>query len=122
MSTLSRQYVKLCDLRDFDDARLRARLREIVPGRPAKEELHRKFWEFAMLALFLGDTGHLDDETSALAVGAGHEPLLYWLANQIGRVVATDIYGSGDFAGREAEASMLDNPAAYAPTPIASSP
>jgi SAM-dependent methyltransferase len=114
---LSRHYVKLCDLRDFDDPRLRARLREVVPGRPPQEELHRKFWEYAMLTLFLEDSRLLNDGTSALAVGAGHEAVLYWLANHVGRVVATDIYGEGDFAAGEAEASMLRDPAAYAPYP-----
>ena len=38
-------------------------------------------------------------------------------ANRLRRVVATDIYGSGEFAEREARASMLDDPAAHAPFP-----
>jgi hypothetical protein len=42
---------------------------------------------------------------------------LYWLANRIGRVVATDIYGQGDFAHREAAATMLSDPGALAPYP-----
>src|SRR4051794_41694540 len=68
-----------------------------------------------MLALFLEETGQLHDETHALAVGAGDERIVFWLANRLGRVVATDIYGEGDFAGREAHSSMLDDPAAHAP-------
>ena len=52
-----------------------------------------------MLALFLEETGRLDEDTRALAVGAGDERMLFWLANRVGRVVATDIYGEGDFAG-----------------------
>src|SRR4051794_20779196 len=70
-----------------------------------------------MLALFLEETGQLHDETHALAVGAGDERIVFWLATRLGRVVATDIYGEGDFAGREARASMLDDPAAHAPYP-----
>jgi SAM-dependent methyltransferase len=34
------------------------------------------------------------------------------------RVLATDIYGAGDFEGREAQATMLDDPAALAPYPF----
>ena len=45
-----------------------------------------------------------------LAVGAGHEAVLYWLANRVGRVLATDIYGEGDFAGGEADDAMLSGP------------
>lgn len=115
--TLSRQYAKLCDRRDFDDPTLRARIREIVPGREPESELHRKYWEFAMLTLFFEDVGRLDDGTRALAVGAGHETVLFWLANRIGRVVATDVYGEGSFAGREADVTMLDDPKKFSPYP-----
>ena len=38
---LRRQYAKLCDLPDFEDPDLRARIRDIAP-RPEEEELHRK--------------------------------------------------------------------------------
>jgi SAM-dependent methyltransferase len=117
-AALSRQYVKLCDLPDFEDPRLRSRLREIVaPGYAPAEELRRKFWEYAMLGLYLEEVGALRDGAEALAVGAGHEEPLFWMANRIGRMVATDIYGEGGFAGREAAASMLTDPRAYAPYP-----
>jgi SAM-dependent methyltransferase len=68
-----------------------------------------------MLALFLDEAGRLNGGTEALAVGAGDERIAFWLANRIGRVVAADIYGEGAFSEREAEASMLSDPAAHAP-------
>jgi SAM-dependent methyltransferase len=114
---LTRQYVKLCDLADFDDPELRARIHEIVPDLEPPADLHRKYWEYAMLTLLLEDVGKLDDESDVLSVGAGHEEVLYWLCNRVRRVVATDIYGEGSFADREADASMLTNPSAYAPYP-----
>jgi SAM-dependent methyltransferase len=117
-TSLSRQYVKLCDLPDFDDPRLRSQLREIVAaGYEPTEELHRKFWEYAMLGLYLQEVGALREDAEALAVAAGHEEPLFWMANRIARVVATDIYGEGGFAAREASASMLTDPAAFAPYP-----
>ena len=70
-----------------------------------------------MLGLYLEEVGALRDNAEALAVGAGHETPLFWLANRIRRVVATDIYGAGDFADREASATMLTSPAAFAPYP-----
>ena len=70
---LSRQYVKLCDLRDFDDPAITSRIDDIVPGLEASERLHRKKWEYAMLTLFLEDSGLLRDDTRILSVGAGHE-------------------------------------------------
>jgi len=109
--------VKLCDRRDFDDPDVRAAIREIVPGLEPEAELERKYWEYAMLALFMRDVGALREDAEVLAVGAGHEAPLFWLANRVGRVLATDIYGEGGFAGGEAERSMLDDPSAFAPYP-----
>ena len=115
--SLSRQYAKLCDIRDFEDPDVLRVLREILPERDPLTHIERKVWEFAMLALFLEETGRLHDGTSVLAIGAGDERMVFWLANRVGRVVATDIYGEGDFSHREALPSMLDDPAAHAPFP-----
>ena len=79
--------------------------------------MERKQWERGMLACALNDLAALGRHTSVLAIGAGSEPVVFWLANRAGRVVATDIYGEGKFAGREAERSMLVNPSAFAPVP-----
>jgi len=115
-SGLSRQFAKLCDLPDFEDAELATTMAEITPDRlPA--EPHRKAWEFAMGALFLRDVGHLDGSAHVLDVGAGHEEIIYWLANRAERVVAVDIYGRGAFGRREAVASMLEDPTVHAPYP-----
>jgi SAM-dependent methyltransferase len=116
-TALRRRYVKLCDVLDFEDPVLRARIREIVPGHEPPAEVRRKFWEYALLTLFLEEVGALTEDTEVLSVGAGHEEVLYWLANRVGRVVATDIYGEGGFDGAEADATMLTSPAAFAPYP-----
>lgn len=115
---LSRQYNKLCDLEDFDDPQVRAKIREIT-GRdgPADAEVHRKRWEYALLGLYLEEVGALGEQTQALAVAAGHEEPLFWMANRVGRMLATDIYGEGGFAAREADRAMLDDPAQFAPYP-----
>jgi SAM-dependent methyltransferase len=114
--TLSRQYAKLCAIEDFADAELAAQMAEITP-RWTPEKQHRKGWEFAMGALFLRDAGVLREDAAVLDVAAGNEEFLFWLANRVGRVVGTDIYGRGGFAQREAQASMLENPDAFAPYP-----
>jgi SAM-dependent methyltransferase len=115
---LSRQYVKLCDLRDFDDPAVQARIDDIVPGLDPSERVHRKNWEYALLALFLDDAGLLGEKTRILSVGAGHETVLFWLANRVAKVVATDIYGEGIFSGLEADRSMLTDPASFSPYPF----
>ena len=114
---MRRRYVKLCDVGDFDDPEVLAILEEILPERDPREHVERKVWEFAMLALYLREHGLLDDRRQALAVGAGDERMVFWLANRMGRVVATDVYGEGHFAGREASHVMLRDPASRAPFP-----
>ncbi len=102
-AALERQYVKFCDLHDFDDPRVLSRIGEVVPQVAGDARLHRKYWEYALLTLFLEDLGLLRDDVEVLSVGAGQEEALFWLANRVGRVVAADIYGEGSFADREAE-------------------
>jgi SAM-dependent methyltransferase len=114
---LTRKHAKLCDIRDWEDAEFVRTAAEILPERDPLDHVERKVWEFAMLALFLGDVGRLNEQTDALAIGAGDERIVFWLANRLGRVVATDIYGEGGFAAREAAPSMLEDPAAHAPFP-----
>ena len=115
--TLRRGYAKLCDLRDFDDPELIGAVGSLLPEREPLAHVERKVWEMAMLALFLEEVGRLTEDTRALAVGAGDERMVFWLANRIGRMVATDIYGEGDFAAGEADAAMLTDPASRAPFP-----
>lgn len=116
-TTLSRQYAKLCDIQDFQDPALLAAMRSLLPERDVEQDAERKVWEYAMVMLFLEETGHFNDGSQVLSVGAGDERVLFWLTNHVGRVVATDIYGEGPFSAREAEASMLNDPAAHLPFP-----
>jgi ubiquinone/menaquinone biosynthesis C-methylase UbiE len=118
VSDLTRHYAKACDLPDFGDPRLLAALRDILPERDPQTHAERKVWEFAQLAMFLADLGLLGGSARVLGVGAGDERILFWLANHVGEAVATDIYGEGDFSGREAGGSMLADPAAHAPFPF----
>ena len=112
---LRRRYVKLCDLRDFDDPAVRERIDAIVPGLEPGARLHRKHWEYALLTLFFEEEGLLGEEVRILSVGAGHETVLFWLANRVAKVVATDIYGEGDFSDVEADRTMLNDPASFSP-------
>jgi SAM-dependent methyltransferase len=112
---LSRQYAKLCDPEDFEDAELIETIRALVPERDPYEHIERKVWEYAMVMLFLADTGHLNGGSRVLSVGAGNERVLFWLTNHVEKMVATDIYGEGPFAAREAQPSMLTDPGSHAP-------
>lgn len=117
LPALNRQYVKLCDFRDFDDPAFQERIDDIVPGLEPFQRVQRKTWEFALLALFLEDVGQLREETRILSVGAGNETVLFWLANRVAKVVATDLYGEGIFSETEADRRMLADPASFSPYP-----
>jgi len=84
-----------------------------------KRLMHRKPYEFAQLIFGCRRLGVLDGTAAVLSVGAGHEGVLYWLANHVGRVVATDLYEGvwQDVQGREGDPNVLSNPEAYAPFP-----
>lgn len=83
--------------------------------------MHRKGFEWAQTMYGLDRLGMLGPERRCLGVGAGHEPLAYWLANKTGEVIATDLYeGSWTSRGsREGDPTVLDDPSKFAPFPYA---
>lgn len=85
---------KLCDTYDWADPRvdeiLRSRLR-ITPS------FQRKQWEFALIYRALEENGALHPASRGIAFGAGRERLIYALAERVGHLLATDLYG-GDAA------------------------
>jgi SAM-dependent methyltransferase len=84
-----------------------------------KLSMHRKPYEFAQLIFGCRRLGALRPDSSVVSIGAGHELVLYWLANHVGQVVATDMYEGvwQDVQGREGDPDVLENPDDYAPFP-----
>lgn len=84
-----------------------------------KLAMHRKPYEFTQLLYGCRRLGVLREDAHVLSVGAGHEHVLYWLANHVQQVVATDMY-EGDWQdqrAREGDPIVLSNPEQYAPFP-----
>ena len=106
-------------LSDWDDERLVALMEAIAPNTDPTRRPHRKAWEFAIGVLALEEAGLLDDPDGSmgLSVGAGHEAVLYYLTTRCRWLIATDLYGVGDFAHGEAGAMMLTDPDLFAPYP-----
>jgi SAM-dependent methyltransferase len=78
---------------------------------------HRKAFEWTHCIYGLERLGALGLGTRVLGVGAGHECVLYYLANRSRLTVATDLY-RGDFVdsvGGEADPEFLRNPQKFAP-------
>lgn len=84
-----------------------------------RQSMHRKAYEFGQLLFGLTRLGLVREDVRVLSVGAGHEPVLYWLANRVAHVTATDMY-VGEWQGqgaREGDDSVLHDAARYAPFP-----
>ena len=113
--------VQLCELANpakWDNPEWIALLKSIgLQGE--KQSMHRKAYEFAQLAFGLESLGFLHEGTRVVSVGAGHEAVLYWLANRVGRVYATDMYEGvwQDVQSREGDAGVIVSPRDYAPFP-----
>ena len=75
----------------------------------------RKWWEWEYIAACAEALGALRRTTTALGLGVGDEPLMYYFANSCGRVIATDLY-SGDTAWTEARFADLAH--VYESSPI----
>ena len=90
---------------------------QVLPDHPLS--MHRKSYEFTQLLYGLGRLDHLRDDTNVLSVGAGHECVLYWLANHVAKVVATDLYEGiwQSIQSKEGDEHVLKNPEDYAPFP-----
>jgi len=81
--------------------------------------MHRKPYELTQFLYGCTKLGVLTSDASVVSIGAGHEIVLYWLANHVNRVVATDLYEGywTELRGREGDPSVLARPDAFAPFP-----
>ncbi len=83
-------------------------------------EIYRKGWEWTQCIYGLSRLGAVTPEAQALGVGAGREPVIFWLAEQVKEVTATDLYGDATWStsnGAEAPADIVNDAAKYCPRP-----
>jgi SAM-dependent methyltransferase len=90
---------KACNREDFEHPSVREQIRGIF-----LHDLHRwgerfpsgredrHYWRTAMTARAFSDFGVLGPRAQVLGVGAGSEPVLFWLTNRVATVFATDQY------------------------------
>jgi SAM-dependent methyltransferase len=114
--------VQLCELANpakWDNPEWLAILKSLASAPIEKAQMHRKAYELTQTIFGLQRLGKLTEAARILSVGAGHEPILYWLANRAGRVVATDLY-EGEWQqkfSREGDPGVLEDPDTFAPFP-----
>jgi SAM-dependent methyltransferase len=84
-------------------------------------EVYRKGWEWTQTIWGLERLGMLAPQHRALGVGAGRESVIFWLADRLQHVVATDLYGNemwSNEGGREADPLILQDPGRFCPRPV----
>jgi SAM-dependent methyltransferase len=114
--------VQLCELANpakWGNPDWMALLSSLVVQPADQLSMHRKGYEFTQLLFGLTRLGFIRDDVKVLSVGAGHEAVLYWLANRVGYVVATDMYGGvwQSHGAREGDESVIGDPSQFAPFP-----
>ena len=83
--------------------------------------IYRKGWEWTQTLYGLERLGMIKENHRAIGVGAGRECVIFWLGDRLRQVVATDLYGNEAWTsegGREADASVLEDPQRFCPRPI----
>jgi SAM-dependent methyltransferase len=83
--------------------------------------VYRKGWEWTHCIFGLRELGLLKPEHRAVGVGAGRECVIYYLADHISHVTATDLYGEIDWissGGKEADLKLLEESKKYCPPTV----
>jgi SAM-dependent methyltransferase len=78
--------------------------------------IHRKDWEWALGTIAMSRFGKLNDTSTALGIGVGREEILFYLANKLHSVFATDLYDGKGWKSF-APSDFPENPKKYAPFP-----
>ena len=81
-------------------------------------EIYRKGWEWTHCVFGLRRLGMLATGHRALGVGVGRECVIFYLADHVASVTATDLYGEAgwsDARGREADLALLEEAKRHCP-------
>jgi SAM-dependent methyltransferase len=107
---------RLCSLEDWDNEEIREALSELHKlNSPCL--IHRKDWEWAVGIIAMNRFNKLNKNNIAIGIGAGTEPIPFYLANKIKHVYATDLYGKIDKWGKASPSDFQKNPQKYSPFP-----
>jgi SAM-dependent methyltransferase len=89
---------------------------EKYPVNNRKGSIHRKDWEWGLGILAIKRFGKLNKESKAIGVGTATEEVLFYLANRIDHVYATDLYDGKGWKNL-VPIDFPENPKKYSPYP-----
>ncbi len=117
---------KLCCIEDWENYEVREiipklqdityynKCRGILARKPG--QIHRKDWEWTLGIIAMKRFGKLNKNSTAIGIGAGKELILFYLANHLGHLYATDLYSTKEWENF-APADFPENPSKYSPFP-----
>ena len=80
-----------------------------------QQSFTRRSWEWANAVVAMRRFGKLSNNSKAIGIASSTEPLLFYLANNINHVYATDLYDSTRYMYTPSD--FPENPKKYAPFP-----
>ena len=107
---------RLCYVEDWENSEIKEALTELQKL-SSEGFIHRKDWEWALGIIAMRRFGKLNEKSTAIGIGAGTEPVPFYLANKVKHVYATDLYGQNEGWKRAAPSDFPENPKKYAPFP-----
>jgi SAM-dependent methyltransferase len=89
---------------------------EKYPVNDRKGSIYRKDWEWGLGVIAMKRFGKLTKESKAIGVGSATEEILFYLANRIDHVYATDLYDGKGWKNL-VPTDFPENPKKYSPYP-----
>jgi SAM-dependent methyltransferase len=100
---------RLCYVEDSENSEVREILSSL------QLDFSRRSWEYALAIIAMRRFGKLNNNSKAIGIASAKEPLLFYLANHVNHVYATDLYDSTK--NRNAPSDFPENPKKYTPFP-----
>jgi SAM-dependent methyltransferase len=106
---------KLCCIEDWKNSEITTTISKLRKE-GSTNVIDRKEWEWAMGIIAMCRFDRLNKNSVALGIGSGKEDILFYLANNVNHVYATDLYIDKKWE-EETPTDFPENPAKYAPFP-----
>jgi SAM-dependent methyltransferase len=100
---------RLCYVEDSENSEIM----EIISS--LQQPFARRAWEWANAIVAMRRFGKLNNNSKAIGIASSTEPLLFYLANNVNHVYATDLYDSARYM--DTPSDFPENPKKYAPFP-----
>ncbi len=104
---------RLCYVEDWENDEIKETISSLRQHFP--EIIARKDWEWALAVIAMRRFSKLNTNSKAIGIASAYEPLIFYLANNVNHVYATDLYDNSKFSYTQSD--FPENPAKYAPFP-----